>query len=258
MVIPLTMCGSVGIFLSARIYSTVPKRLLKLSATASEVSAAGVLEIRLLLPQLFKRQLQIGRSVRSPQAPGLSVYIFCRAVLRKEIQCGSQKGIYMYTKTTATLLPVSSTDGLTGRKEEETKSGNTPESIDTGASPPSENSCTALAVYHPPGNTDRFSWTDQQLNMLYPLGYEVKHGCLMFKRPYDEKAVQEPVCNFVAWIVSEVTTYDGLKKTTRLTITGKHSDGSALHEVTIDASEITQNEWIVNNLGMPIFDKMVL
>ena len=111
-----------------------------------------------------------------------------------------------------------------------------------------ESKCTSIVPYVPE-QTDRFSWTDQQLNMLYPLGYEVKHGCLMYKRPQDEKAILELVCNFVAWIVSEVTMYDGQKKTTRLTIAGKHSDGSALHEVTIDASEITQNEWIVNNLG---------
>ena len=112
-----------------------------------------------------------------------------------------------------------------------------------------ESKCTSIVPYVPE-QTDRFSWTDQQLNMLYPLGYEVKHGCLMFKRPQDEKAILELVCNFVAWIVSEVTMYDGQKKTTRLTIAGKHSDGSALREVTIDASEITQNEWIVNNWGM--------
>ena len=118
----------------------------------------------------------------------------------------------MNTKTTATLLPVSSTEELTDRKEKETNSGTSLEAIDTGSSPPPEHSCTALAVYRPPENTDRFSWTDKQLNTLYPIDCMVKGGCLKIRKSPDENVAPEKICNFTAWIVSEVTTYDGQKR----------------------------------------------
>ena len=155
----------------------------------------------------------------------------------------------MNLKPIETLPNALSFEVMTGREKEEIQPKDIPKAVEADASPPPGSSCTALAVCHPQEQTDRFSWTDQLLNMLYPTGYEVKNGCLMIRKSQDEKASPEPVCNFTAWIVSEVTVFDGLKKTTRLTIAGKHSDGSALREVTIDASEITQNEWIVNNLG---------
>ncbi len=62
---------------------------------------------------------------------------------------------------------------------------------------------------------------------------------------YDKK-----LCNFVPWLVREITVDDGVETSTRIVIAGIHADGHTLPEIEIRADELSQFYWLPDRWGM--------
>ncbi len=62
---------------------------------------------------------------------------------------------------------------------------------------------------------------------------------------YDRK-----LCNFIPWLVREITVDDGMETSTRIVLAGIHSNGTELPEVEIRADEFSAFSWLPDRWGM--------
>ncbi len=84
----------------------------------------------------------------------------------------------------------------------------------------------------------------------YAENFTVRNHCLLEIRnskqgPYDRK-----LCNFIPWIVSEVTLDDGLETTTRIRLRGIHESGRLLPEIEIPVDELANFNWLSRYWGL--------
>lgn len=85
---------------------------------------------------------------------------------------------------------------------------------------------------------------------IYAPNYKIAGNCLLETRnskqgPYDRK-----LCNFLPWIVSEITLDDGVETTTRIRLRGVHESGRDLPEIEIPADDLGNFNWIAKRWGM--------
>jgi len=85
---------------------------------------------------------------------------------------------------------------------------------------------------------------------FYAPNYKIVGNCLREIRnskrgPYDRK-----LCNFLPWIVSEITLDDGVETTTRIRLRGVHESGRTLPEIEIPADDLGNFNWIAKHWGM--------
>ncbi len=85
---------------------------------------------------------------------------------------------------------------------------------------------------------------------IYAPNYKIVGNCLLEIRnskqgPYDRK-----LCNFLPWIVSEITLDDGAETTTRIRLRGIHESGRDLPEIEIPADDLGNFNWIAKHWGM--------
>ncbi len=85
---------------------------------------------------------------------------------------------------------------------------------------------------------------------IYAPNYKTVGNCLLEIRnskqgPYDRK-----LCNFLPWIVSEITLDDGVETTTRIRLRGVHESGRDLSEIEIPADDLGNFNWIAKHWGM--------
>lgn len=82
---------------------------------------------------------------------------------------------------------------------------------------------------------------------LYIGDYFVNNNCL-YEICVNSKGTQEKkLCNFVPWLVREITVDDGVETKTHITISGIHEDGRTLPEVEIPAEELANFTWLSNS-----------
>ncbi len=79
---------------------------------------------------------------------------------------------------------------------------------------------------------------------LYPFPYKVEDGCLFLERVEKQAVTQRKLCNFLLWITEEYARTDGTEDKCYLRIAGIHSDGRALLEVEIQATELANFNWL--------------
>ncbi len=88
---------------------------------------------------------------------------------------------------------------------------------------------------------------------IYAPNYKIVGNCLLEIRnskqgPYDRK-----LCNFLPWIVSEITLDDGVETITRIRLRGVHESGRTLPEIEIPADDLGNFNWIAKHWGWTAF-----
>jgi hypothetical protein len=83
-----------------------------------------------------------------------------------------------------------------------------------------------------------------------PPPYLVEQGrtCRQHRTP-DGAAAVTPLCNFDARIVEQITTDDGVERSTSFALEGRHADGRTLPRVTVPAKDFPHLNWVVEHWG---------
>ena len=83
----------------------------------------------------------------------------------------------------------------------------------------------------------------------YPDPYKIIDGCLYCERRTKNGSYDQKLCNFLPYIVSEITIDDGTAERKRLRLGGVRQDGTALPEIEIDGSELAAFNWLIAQWG---------
>ena len=83
----------------------------------------------------------------------------------------------------------------------------------------------------------------------FPEPYEVEHNCFGYTYTKKDMDIFVELCNFVPYISSEITSYDGYEKKTKIKIAGFDSNGNHLPEVIVLNDEFDKMLWIRENWG---------
>ena len=81
---------------------------------------------------------------------------------------------------------------------------------------------------------------------LYAYPYSVYDNCLMREKETKDGAILEPICNFTAWATAEIIRDDGVEQKRELRIAGTKQDGTPLPSVTVEATELANLKWMLN------------
>lgn len=85
---------------------------------------------------------------------------------------------------------------------------------------------------------------------IYAENFVVKDNCLYDVRTNRQGSNERKLCNFVPWLVREVTMDDGVETTTRIALTGVHESGRSLPVVEIPAGELGGFNWLADRWGV--------
>ena len=93
--------------------------------------------------------------------------------------------------------------------------------------------------------------TDSQQDSLvqYPLPYKVVDGCLYKEITNKSGTITKKLCNFLPYIVSEVSIDDGVEVKTLLRLGGIHSSGRVLPETDVTGNELGNFNWLIERWG---------
>ena len=83
----------------------------------------------------------------------------------------------------------------------------------------------------------------------YPQPYKVIDGCLYREVRTKNGSFDQKLCNFLPYIVSEVTIHDGTEEKKRLRLGGVRHDGSALPEIDICGNDLFTFNWLIEQWG---------
>lgn len=89
---------------------------------------------------------------------------------------------------------------------------------------------------------------EKQIN--YAENYKIKDGCLYEIKYTKQGEYDKKLCNFISWIVNEITVDDGVETTTRIRLAGVHESGRTLPEIEIAAEELGSFNWLYKNWGI--------
>ncbi|MBR2894481.1 MAG: hypothetical protein IKC03_02340, partial [Oscillospiraceae bacterium] len=78
---------------------------------------------------------------------------------------------------------------------------------------------------------------------LYPDNFFIEDKCLYEIRTTSKGNCEKKICNFLPWIVREITVDDGVETKTHITLSGIHADGRTLPECEISAEELASFHW---------------
>lgn len=83
----------------------------------------------------------------------------------------------------------------------------------------------------------------------YPQPYKVMNGWLYREMQSSRGAYDKPLCNFLPYIVREVTLDDGAETSKRLLLSGVKCTGEPLPEVEISGTELSSFNWVMEHWG---------
>ena len=83
----------------------------------------------------------------------------------------------------------------------------------------------------------------------YPQPYKVMNGWLYREIQSSRGAYDKPLCNFLPYIVREVTLDDGAETSKRLLLSGVKCTGEPLPEVEISGTELSSFNWVMEHWG---------
>ena len=83
----------------------------------------------------------------------------------------------------------------------------------------------------------------------YPPPYKVRDGCLHCEVRNRNGSTDQKLCNFLPYIVSELTIDDGAEVNRRLRLGGFRCSGSPLPEIEITGSELGSFNWLIDKWG---------
>ena len=79
---------------------------------------------------------------------------------------------------------------------------------------------------------------------IYAENFVAKNNCLYDVRTNRQGSNERKLCNFVPWLVREVTMDDGVETTTRIALTGVHESGRSLPVVEIRTEDLSSFNWL--------------
>ena len=83
----------------------------------------------------------------------------------------------------------------------------------------------------------------------YPLPYKVIGGCLYREVQTKNGSYDQKLCNFLPYIVSELTLDDGAEESKRLRLGGFRQNGSPLPDIEISGSDLGSFNWLIEKWG---------
>ena len=83
----------------------------------------------------------------------------------------------------------------------------------------------------------------------YPHPFKVIDGCLFKEVRTKNGSYDQKLCNFLPYIVSEVTLDDGAEESKRLVLGGVRQDGSLLPEIEVTGSDLGAFNWLIDKWG---------
>ena len=83
----------------------------------------------------------------------------------------------------------------------------------------------------------------------YPLPYKEVDGCLYREVTNKSGITSKKLCNFLPYIVSEVSVDDGAETKTVLRLGGVHSSGRVLQEIDVTGAELGTFNWLIERRG---------
>ena len=83
----------------------------------------------------------------------------------------------------------------------------------------------------------------------YPLPYKAVNGCLYREVTNKSGITSKKLCNFLPYIVSEVSVDDGAEVKTVLRLGGVHSSGRVLPEIDVTGAELGNFNWLIERWG---------
>ena len=83
----------------------------------------------------------------------------------------------------------------------------------------------------------------------YPHPYKVIDGCLFREVRTRNGSYDQKLCNFLPYIVREVTVDDGAEESKRLVLGGVRQDGSPLPEIEVTGSDLGAFSWLIDKWG---------
>lgn len=86
-------------------------------------------------------------------------------------------------------------------------------------------------------------------NIIYPPPYKVKDGCLYKEITVKGRTSTKKLCNFLPFLVSEITVDDGAEEKKLLCLGGVHSSGRILPEIEVTGSEFSNFNWLIERWG---------
>ncbi|WP_316610639.1 hypothetical protein [uncultured Ruminococcus sp.] len=85
--------------------------------------------------------------------------------------------------------------------------------------------------------------------VLYPPPYKIINSCLYKEITGKSGITTKKLCNFLPYIVSEVSVDDGAEVKTMLRLGGVHSSGKVLQEIDVTGAELGTFNWLIERWG---------
>ena len=89
----------------------------------------------------------------------------------------------------------------------------------------------------------------EEIKNLYPSPYKVRDGCLYKEITNKSGTVTKKLCNFLPYLVSEVSIDDGAEVKKVLRLGGVHESGRVLPEIDVTGAEFASFNWLIERWG---------
>lgn len=83
----------------------------------------------------------------------------------------------------------------------------------------------------------------------YPEPFKIMDGCLYREVQSRNGSYDQKLCNFLPYIISEVTVDDGAEEVKRLRLGGVRQNGSCLPEIDVTGNELGSFNWLIEKWG---------
>ena len=83
----------------------------------------------------------------------------------------------------------------------------------------------------------------------YPEPFKIMDGCLYREVQSRNGSYDQKLCNFLPYIISEVTVDDGAEEVKRLRLGGIRQNGSCLSEIDVTGNELGSFNWLIEKWG---------
>ena len=83
----------------------------------------------------------------------------------------------------------------------------------------------------------------------YPEPFKIMDGCLFREVQSRNGSFDQKLCNFLPYIISEVTVDDGAEEVKRLRLGGLRQNGSCLPEIDVTGNELGSFNWLIEKWG---------
>lgn len=90
---------------------------------------------------------------------------------------------------------------------------------------------------------------DEKCYPNYPEPFKIMDGCLYREVQSRNGSYDQKLCNFLPYIISEVTVDDGAEEVKRLRLGGLRQNGSCLPEIDVTGNELGSFNWLIEKWG---------